>query len=290
MTPHTPNEISHLIAGALSPLTEQEVTVRGTLHDLHLGHRWGRGRLVQDDPHIAGTSIARLDFGLPGYQARAIAATQLRAELQSSTRPTNQGNLTVDFANIRTIALIHPANGSAGKTDALASLHDELNGQHLSTPFVNTIGVPMSGPHALRSLETTLATQTLSADVILIVRGGGSAADLTMWDHARTCTLLATCTTPIALGIGHTTDTPNAELTVYHAARTPTAAGRWLGEQIRLATAPRPPLVPSLSPPPPRPGPPPPQPQRRTNWSWAATVIAAILVVVITLAVLGALR
>lgn len=342
MNPHTPKELSDLIAAALTPLSSQRVTVRGTLVDLHLGSRWGRGRIVQDNPDVAGSSIARIDFGLPGYQAQAIAARchyagaplangrtvdvsgtinhhpifglqltaddicavgaspaavradALRAKLRQSTEPTNQGNLVVDFSRVRKIALIRPLNGHAGSADAVTSLNHELTLHGLRPPFINTIGIPMSGPQALRELEAALAAQSLTADVILIVRGGGSAADLTMWDHERTCTLLASCTTPIVLGIGHTTDELNAEWTVFHAARTPTAAGQWLGERIRNATAPLPALSVAsgivTGPPPPRPPAPQPISRRGFDWNQAALIAAALIVLVIALGVLGALR
>lgn len=341
MNQHTPLELSELISRNLEQLSSQPLTVRGTLHDLHVGHRWGRGRLVQDNPAIPGTSLARIDFGLPGSRAReifsanertgipiangktidvtgtisyhptfglrltadqisvvgdsesAIRAAQLRTEIATSTVPTNQGNLQVDFATIRNVALICPANGRAGETDALTSLQNELVPHGVGLPFVNKIGIRMSGPDALRELETTLAAQSLRADLFLIVRGGGSAADLTIWNHERACKILASCTKPIVLGIGHTTDDLNAELTVYRAAPTPTAAGQWLGEQLRYATIPAPaPLLQAVTvpPPPPRPIPPPPRAvqQPPSRWKKVALIIAAIVVVVVALAVLGA--
>jgi len=343
MNQHTPLELSELISASLERLGSEQLTVRGTLHDLNVGHRWGRGRLIQDDPAIPGASLARIEFGLPGSLAREISATsaragtpivdgktidvtgtltyhptfglrltaehiavvgdsdaairaaQLRATLTTSTAPTNQGNLQVDFASIGNVALICPANGRAGETDAITSLQAELAPYGVAHPFIKTIGIPMSGPNALRELEGTLASQSLSADLFLIVRGGGSAADLTMWDHERTCKILASCTKPVVLGIGHTTDKLNADLIVYRSAATPTAAGRWLGEQLRSAAVPvTAPLLPAMSvPPPPRPtAPPPPRPveQHRISWRYVTLVVAVIVILVVALAALGALR
>lgn len=185
-----------------------------------------------------GLRIEAEQITVIGLSAAAIEAAELRSELVRGRMGANQGTLQVDYRQIRTVALICPQNGRAGETDARDALRETVESEGIVCPFINTIGVPMSGPHAIRALETALATKCLNADLILIVRGGGSSTDLQIWNLQRVCVTLAQQTKPIVLGIGHSTDQFNVELTVHHAARTPTAAGAWVGQQICAAHAP----------------------------------------------------
>ncbi len=75
----------------------------------------------------------------------------------------------------------------------------------------------------------------LGVDVILLVRGGGSRADLGVFDSEWLGRTIATLTTPVFTGIGHETDRSVADEVAHSAHKTPTAAASALVDQARTA-------------------------------------------------------
>jgi exodeoxyribonuclease VII large subunit len=85
-------------------------------------------------------------------------------------------------------------------------------------------------------LEVARAIGSLSdraCDVICVVRGGGSQADLGAFDHERVARAIATSAVPVFTGIGHTGDVSVADLVANQSFRTPTACAEALGAMVR---------------------------------------------------------
>jgi exodeoxyribonuclease VII large subunit len=70
-------------------------------------------------------------------------------------------------------------------------------------------------------------------DVIVVVRGGGSKADLAAFDHEAVARAIATCDIPVWTGIGHTGDQSVADEVANRTFITPTECGQ---ELARVAT------------------------------------------------------
>ena len=70
-------------------------------------------------------------------------------------------------------------------------------------------------------------------DIICVVRGGGSKGDLVAFDDERIARAIASCSTPVFTGIGHTGDESIADLVAHTRAITPTK----LGEEIAAIVA-----------------------------------------------------
>ncbi len=74
-----------------------------------------------------------------------------------------------------------------------------------------------------------------NCDVICVVRGGGSRADLACFDDERVARAIAECRTPVWTGIGHTGDESVADLVAHTRAITPTKLGEQLVVTVREA-------------------------------------------------------
>ncbi|NNN02758.1 MAG: exodeoxyribonuclease VII large subunit [Acidimicrobiaceae bacterium] len=74
-----------------------------------------------------------------------------------------------------------------------------------------------------------------NCDVICVVRGGGSRADLACFDDERVARAIATLSTPVWTGIGHTGDESVADLVAHTRAITPTKLGEELVTRVREA-------------------------------------------------------
>jgi exodeoxyribonuclease VII large subunit len=85
----------------------------------------------------------------------------------------------------------------------------------------------------------TSAIRRLSAlgpgrlDVIVVVRGGGSKADLGAFDAEPVARAVATSSVPVWTGIGHTGDESVADVVANRACITPTECGRELVQRVR---------------------------------------------------------
>jgi len=70
-------------------------------------------------------------------------------------------------------------------------------------------------------------------DVIVLTRGGGSAADLGCFDDERLVRTIADSPLPVVTGIGHEIDLSIADLAAHTTQKTPTAAGQYLVDTVR---------------------------------------------------------
>jgi exodeoxyribonuclease VII large subunit len=71
----------------------------------------------------------------------------------------------------------------------------------------------VQGVHAVGSVIDALGRlqSVRGVDVIVIARGGGSAADLVAFDDERLCRAIFACAKPVITSIGHTKDRPNCD-------------------------------------------------------------------------------
>lgn len=81
------------------------------------------------------------------------------------------------------------------------------------------------GPDALHTIPRALDDAVAAgADVVLLVRGGGSRVELSCFDSEPIARAVATCPVPVVTGIGHQIDDSVADRVAHQACPTPTAA------------------------------------------------------------------
>lgn len=84
----------------------------------------------------------------------------------------------------------------------------------------------MQGPSAPESISDALEAVQASEepyDAVLIMRGGGSAFDLSCFDDYGLCFNIASCPVPVLTAIGHDRDYHVADMVAYRHFKTPTA-------------------------------------------------------------------
>lgn len=97
---------------------------------------------------------------------------------------------------------------------------------------VVAVPVPVQGDVAPPAIVAAIRQlDALNLDVICMIRGGGSKADLSCFDDERIARAIGASTTPIWTGIGHTGDTSVADLAAHTYAITPTALGATLASR-----------------------------------------------------------
>jgi hypothetical protein len=118
------------------------------------------------------------------------------------------------------ITVIH-GRGSKVVPDFMAGLGDAT-----ASHEINLVEVSM-----LDAAEIAGAIKLASADVLVLVRGGGPASDFQVFASNQVLAALGEAKGYRIVGLGHTDDTTLADLVVDHAAVTPTAAGVFVREQ-----------------------------------------------------------
>ncbi len=69
-------------------------------------------------------------------------------------------------------------------------------------------------------------------DAVVIIRGGGSASDLSCFNSYRLCSYVAQFPLPVITGIGHDKDTSVADMVAHTPLKTPTAVAAWLTDRM----------------------------------------------------------
>lgn len=154
--------------------------------------------------------------------ALALQREQLLRELRAKGLDVKNKQLPLAAFPFR-VGLIS-AEGSRAKSDFLDQLFTyKFPGEVLFYP------AQMQGENTLP--ETVAGIKALNAagcDVIVITRGGGSAADLRWFDAKEVAYAIAESNIPIIAAIGHHDDTCVAEEIAFRREKTPTAAADFL--------------------------------------------------------------
>lgn len=108
-----------------------------------------------------------------------------------------------------------------------AAIHDVLRTMRRRFPVARVLvcGVPVEGPMAPAGIVAGIEELARAgAEVVLVVRGGGSFEDLMPFNDESLARAIALCPVPVVTGIGHEPDTSIADMVSDVRASTPTAA------------------------------------------------------------------
>ena len=108
-----------------------------------------------------------------------------------------------------------------------AAVHDVLRTLRRRFPVARVLvaGVPVEGANAPAGIiEGLHCVVAAGAQVVLVVRGGGSFEDLMPFNDEQLARAIAACPVPVVTGIGHEVDTSIADMVSDMRASTPTAA------------------------------------------------------------------
>jgi exodeoxyribonuclease VII large subunit len=108
-----------------------------------------------------------------------------------------------------------------------AALSDFLNLKQALAPHLTLQVIPVRVQGSQAPADIVAACQTANAhaaDLVVILRGGGSAEDLAAFNNERVVRAVATCTAPTISAIGHDIDVSLTDFVVDHRSATPSSA------------------------------------------------------------------
>ncbi len=130
----------------------------------------------------------------------------------------------------RTLPLYPEKIGLITSLDS-AAMGDFVTTLRQSNNYSELVVIPttVQGAHAALSIcESIDLANHHQCDVIALVRGGGSAQDLSIFNDENLCRKIRHSTVPIITGIGHQTDESLADLVADYTTVTPTACAQHL--------------------------------------------------------------
>src|SRR5262249_11965720 len=117
-----------------------------------------------------------------------------------------------------------------------AAFHDfvhELGASGLAFR-VAVVDVRVQGDNASRRIVYGLRQMAVrELDVVVLVRGGGSRADLAPFDSDAVARAIVAMAVPVICGVGHETDRSVADQVAHTSCKTPTACAQLLVAQVR---------------------------------------------------------
>ncbi|MBP6217105.1 MAG: exodeoxyribonuclease VII large subunit [Oligoflexales bacterium] len=158
--------------------------------------------------------------------ALALAREQLLADLRKKGLATANKSLKLPSFLFR-IGLI-----SADGSRALSDFQHQLQERHFCGEIIY-VHAAMQGdkcPGEVRNAILMLEQE--ACDLIVLTRGGGSAADLRWFDSSEIAYTIAACRIPILAAIGHHDDFCIAEEIAFERRKTPTAAADFITESF----------------------------------------------------------
>lgn len=116
------------------------------------------------------------------------------------------------------VGIVGPSG--AGRDDVTAAL--EASGYAWRMTCAT---VPAQGPRAAPAIARAIgATWRGGVDVVLVVRGGGAAVDLSTFDDERVARAVARCPRPVWVAVGHSSDRSVADACAHRSFPTPSSA------------------------------------------------------------------
>ena len=164
----------------------------------------------------------------PSYSLGDLARRKKEVEERLVQEGLINKNKALEFPLVpQRIALIS-SETAAGYEDFINQLQNNVYGYHIE---VKTFQALMQGDKTAASIISALQKIEAKAahfDVVVIVRGGGSAVELSAFDDYELAKAIANCSLPVLTGIGHERDESIADMVAHQKLKTPTAVAEYI--------------------------------------------------------------
>ena len=127
------------------------------------------------------------------------------------------------------VAIVSSA-AAAGYRDFCNEL--QQGGYAFRTTLFDAVVQGQAAEESICAALAVVAERQEEFDVVVIIRGGGSASDLSCFNSYRLCSYVAQFPLPVVTGIGHDKDTSVADMVAHTPLKTPTAVAAWLTERM----------------------------------------------------------
>ncbi len=195
------------------------------------------GTLVQ----MSGTFSAYVPKGRMQFMVKRVALAgegMLRMQVAELARKLESEGLM--RADRKRALPIHPEKIAVVTSPRGKAVHDVIRTLRRRYPLAELLvaGVAVEGADAPRAMADAMKIAAdAGAEVILLVRGGGSYEDLMPFNDESVARAVAACPVPVVTGIGHEPDVSIADMVGDLHASTPTAAAEAVAPSVEELSA-----------------------------------------------------
>jgi len=121
---------------------------------------------------------------------------------------------------------------AAGYGDFMESIQNNRHGFHFHTTLFPAVMQGDEAPGSISSAMESIYEMESSFDCVVLIRGGGSKADLESFNHYDLAYFITQFPLPVITGIGHERDESVADMVAHRGLKTPTAVAEFLVNQL----------------------------------------------------------
>jgi len=121
---------------------------------------------------------------------------------------------------------------AAGYGDFSESIMHNSHGFHFHTTLFPAVMQGDEAPASISSAMEKIYESESDFDCVVMIRGGGSKADLESFNHYDLAYFITQFPLPVITGIGHERDESVADMVAHHGLKTPTAVAEFLVDQL----------------------------------------------------------
>jgi len=141
-------------------------------------------------------------------------------------------NREIPFPEVpQRIALIS-SDSAAGYGDFMESIHNNSHGFRFETTLFPAVMQGDQVPDSITAAMDKIYESASDYDCVVIIRGGGSKADMENFNHYDLAYFITQFPLPVITGIGHERDDSVADMVAAFGLKTPTAAAEFLVDQL----------------------------------------------------------
>jgi len=141
-------------------------------------------------------------------------------------------NKEIDFPIVPQKIAIISSDTAAGYQDFINQLGNNNFGYKFYTKLFPSLMQGLQAEESIIKALEKIYNHENFFDIVVIIRGGGSQADLGCFDNYLLATNIAQFPLPILTGIGHDKDESIADIVAYKKLKTPTAVAEYIIEKI----------------------------------------------------------
>ena len=124
------------------------------------------------------------------------------------------------------------SESAAGYGDFLESIQNNRHGFRFETSLFPAVMQGDEAPAAITSAMEKIYERESQFDCVVLIRGGGSRADLESFNHYDLAYFITQFPLPVITGIGHERDESVADMVAHLGLKTPTAVAEFLVDQL----------------------------------------------------------
>lgn len=180
---------------------------------------------------IYGFSINITDID-PAYTLGDLARKKQEVIKRLRDEGVMEMNREIPFPSVPRYIAVISSESAAGYGDFMDSVSDNSHGYYFHTRLFQAVMQGDAAPASIMKAMDAIHSTGSLFDCVIIIRGGGSRADLECFNNYDLAYYITQFPIPVVTGIGHERDESVADMVASHGLKTPTAVAEFLIDRI----------------------------------------------------------